>query len=102
MENERLDAVRAGALNAIDESKRHAVRFLIAAGVFEGVLMISILFLIDIKDRLQLLVFFCACLVYGTLAFGLFALKAYIDMSTLRVLRAVELVSEGAGTDDAA
>ena len=94
MNDQRLNELRRKALDRIDSSKKAAFRFLIAAAAFEGVAFLAILFLIDFSDRLHLLVFICACLVYAPLAFGLFSLKAYIDLSTQRVLQAVEL-----GTD---
>ncbi len=92
-----LNKVRTGALDKIEASRKSATRFLMAAGVFELVLMVAIFVLMDLSNELHLLVFFCSCLVYGTLAFGLFALKSYVDLSTLRVLNAIDL---GRGATD--
>ena len=85
-----LDSIRRQALDRIDQSRRRAWAWLIAAGVFEGLMFVAILFVIDWSERTHLLVFFCACLVYGPLALGLFALRAYLDLCTQRVLKALE------------
>ncbi|MFT4538934.1 MAG: hypothetical protein ACI841_003914 [Planctomycetota bacterium] len=45
----------------------------------------------DWTDAMHRLIFFCACLVYCPLVFGLITLRAYIDYSTQRILRAVSL-----------
>ena len=91
MTDQRLDDVRRKALDRVDKSKKAAIGFLVGAGVLEGAALLAIFFLIDFSDTLHLLIFFCATLVYAPLALGLAALKAYIDLSTQRVLHAVEL-----------
>ena len=91
MESKNLDDIRLRTLQSVDASKKVAVRFLVAAGVFETVVMVAVLVLIDFSNKTHLLIFLTGCLVYGTLAFGLLALKAHIDSAILRVLQAVEL-----------
>ena len=85
-----LESIRQQALERMRRSERNAKRWLVAAGVFEAVLFVAILLAIDFGNRTQLVVFLCCCLVYGPLALGLFALRAYIDMVAQRILRAVE------------
>lgn len=94
MSDSNLNGVRRSALDEIDKSRRTAKLFLAAAATFEGALLIAVLVLIDFSDRTHLVVFLCACLVYGTLAFGLFALRAHIDAATLRTLHAIGLLAE--------
>ncbi len=90
-----LDRVRRAALDRIETSRRHARGMLIAGAVFEGVALVLILLTADFGDLTHRLIFFCAVLVYAPLAFGLFALRAYIDLSVQRILKAVELVGVG-------
>ncbi len=89
-----LDNIRQGALERIDKSRKSAIAFLVAAGVFEAGVLLIVLMTMDFDDTTHLLIFLCACLVYCPLAFGLFALRAFIDMSAERVLRAIELLGE--------
>ena len=92
METTRLDNVRRKALDQIDSSKKTAVMMLVAAAVFEGAALVAIILLMDFGETLHLLVFLCACLVYAPLAFGLFSLKAWIDLSTNRIIQAIDIV----------
>ena len=50
--------------------------------------------MMDTGDRTHIVVFLAACLVYCPLAFGLFALRASIDLAAKRVLKALEVVTE--------
>ena len=90
MKQADLDRIRRTALDRVAASRRRASRFVAAAAVFEGILFVGILLVIDLGDVTHLLIFLCACLVYAPLAFGMFALRAYMDVSTLRVLTALE------------
>ena len=93
-----LDGIRRTALDRMDESRRHAKGLLIAGAIVEGLMAVAVIWVTDFGDRTQLLIFLCACLVYAPLALGLFALRAFIDHSVERIVRAVELLGQ-AGAD---
>ncbi len=93
MTNEaNLDDRRRAALDKVEKSEREVRGFLILTAVFEGALLIAVVLLMDWGDRLHLLMFLLACLVYGSLGLGLVTLAAYLKLNTLRVLAAVELL----------
>ena len=88
-----LDRIRGAALDRIAKAERQRLILLVAMGTFEGVCLILFVVLADWGDRLHQLIFIAACLVYGTLAFGLFSLGAHVQACTHRVLQAVELLN---------
>jgi hypothetical protein len=90
MSEGNLDAARKAAMDEVERNERKARRFLIAAGVTEAVLFIAIVMVIDVNDTTHWLIFLCACLVYGPIAFGMVALRSYLDLSTKRVLTALQ------------
>lgn len=69
-----LDAARKAALDEAEKNERKARLFLTAAGVTKAVLLVAMLIVIDLHDSTHLLIFFCACLAYGPIAFGMVAL----------------------------
>ena len=85
-----LDRSRRTALDRVAASRKRASRFVAVAGTLEGLLLVAIMLVIDMADVTHLLIFLCACLVYAPLVFGMFALRVYMDVSTLRVLTALE------------
>jgi hypothetical protein len=86
-----LNGIRREALDRMDESRRHAKGLLIAAAIVEGLMAVAVLYVTDFGDRTQLLIFLCACLVYAPLALGMFALRAFIDHSVQRIVKAIEV-----------
>ena len=87
-----LDDRRRAALDTVEKSEREVRGRLILTAVFEGALLIAVVLLMDWGDRLHLLMFLLACLVYGSLGLGLVTLAAYLKLNTLRVLAAIELL----------
>ncbi len=94
MSDTALDSARKAALAEAERSERKARMFLTAASVMEGAVFLAIIFVIDWNDPTHLLIFLCACLVYGPIAFGMFALRSYIDVSTQRVLAGIRFGQE--------
>ncbi len=92
-----LNGIRRAALDRMDQSRRHAKGLLIAAAIVEGLMAVAVLYVTDFSDRTQLLILLCACLVYAPLALGMFALRAFIDQSVERIVKAIE-VTRPAGT----
>ncbi len=86
----RLDSIRRTALNQIDKQEKASWWLLVAAAVVEATGLVLYLVLMDFSDRLHWLIFIAACMVYGTLALGLFAVGAEVKASLQRILRAIE------------
>jgi hypothetical protein len=95
MSEDHLDAARRAALQEVERSERRARRFLAAAGLTEAVLFVAIVLVIDVSDTTHWLIFLCACLVYGPIAFGMVALRSYLDLSTKKVLTALQFGPKG-------
>ena len=87
-----LENVHRAALDRVDQSKRSVLYAIIAAAFAEVILLLTFLLLADFSNRLHVLIFVAACLVYVTLGFGLVALGALLNRNTLRVLAAIELL----------
>ena len=94
MREENWGAAGRAAFDKVERSERKARRFLIAAAFTEAVLFIAIVLVIDINNTTHWLIFLCACLVYGPIAFGMVALRSYLDLSTKRVLTALQFGPE--------
>ena len=94
-----LDRIRGAALDRMDKARRWLWIFIALAALSEGGFLVTYLALMDFDDRLHVLVLVAACLIYITLGICVFALGAYIRMSTLRVIKGLELIS-GKSLDD--
>ncbi|MEM7481939.1 MAG: hypothetical protein AAF481_12260 [Acidobacteriota bacterium] len=88
-----LDQRRRAALDEVKKSEKHVRNLFIFIAAWELVLFLAIIFCMDFGDRLHVLIFLSAGLVYGTLGIGLLALGAYMRQNTQRVLAALELLS---------
>ena len=91
MSDPNLDAIRAAALREAEKSERLSKYLLGAAGVFELVVLVVVLLFLDWSDSTHVVIFLCACLVYAPLAFGLVALRAWLEGANRRVLAAIQL-----------
>ncbi|MCH9651355.1 MAG: hypothetical protein K0U98_24225 [Deltaproteobacteria bacterium] len=89
-----LDERRRLALDQVKESERHVKFFFVGIALWELILLVLIVAFMDFGDRLHLLIFLSAAIVYGTLGIGLVTLGAYTRQNTLRILAALELLSE--------
>ena len=87
-----FENVHRAALDRVDQSKRYVLYAIIAVAFAEVSLLLTFVLLADFSDRLHVLIFVAACLVYITLGLGLVALGAYLNRNTLRVLAAIELL----------
>ncbi len=98
--NDHLNGIRRAALVTVEKNER-AYRFWItAAGIVEGSCFLAFVLLADFGNRLHLLLLVTACLVYGTLAMGLFALGAFMQSWCRRLLKAIELSDVQADTKE--
>jgi hypothetical protein len=99
-ENVDLDRIRGAALDRIEKAERQRKYLLGGMALAEGLCLVLYVVLADWDDRLHQLIFIAACLVYTTLALGLFSLAAHVQACTQRVLRSVELLNGKRGPDE--
>lgn len=85
-----LDHIRSKALDEMDRARRNFRASFFAAVFFEGIFLLAMLLVADLKDKLHLLILFATGLIYMPLVMGLVALGAWIDRSVLRVLARID------------
>lgn len=90
-----LDQLRVAALERVKRGERNVQLCIIAAAVIEGCGLLGFLLLMDFGNRLHLLLLVMAFLIYGTLAAGIVALGAYVNLCSRRIVKAI-LASDGA------
>lgn len=95
MSEDAMNRARGAAFERIERSERWRMLFLVASGVVEGSFLLAVIFVADWSDRLHVLVFLAACLVYLTLGVAMFALWAHMNVCTQRVLRGIEIAANG-------
>ncbi len=91
-----LDDILEGVLDTAEKAEKRFNQATLLAGLVEGVLLVTFLLVMDFGQRLHWLLLIAAVLTYGTVAAGLVMMGAFINMNTLRVLKAIELI----GRDD--
>jgi hypothetical protein len=84
-----LDAVRAAALQRIDQAERRYKFGIVAFAFMEALFGGAFLLLMDFSNRLHWLLLVMALLIYATLSVGIFSLGAYIQASTQGLLNAI-------------
>ena len=89
-----LNGIRLKTLARVEKSERARRWWIVAAAVMEGACLIALILLVDFGNRLHLLLFVGASLVYGTLAMGILALGAFTQSWCLRILNAIELLED--------
>ena len=92
-DHDRMAHLRAETLDRIERSERWTKIFFVTAGVTEGIFLVLYVVFADFGERVHLLVFLAALLIYLTLAWAILALGAYVRTCTQRVLRAIELLA---------
>lgn len=81
-----LEQMRAKALEQIDRAERWFKLSFFGAVIFEGLFTIGILYFIDFKNPLHMLIACCTGVIYMPVILGLVALGAHANRNTLRVL----------------
>lgn len=95
--NQTLDEIRREALNRVDRSERSQRWWIAVAAAIEAACLLTFISLADFSNRLHLLLFIGAILVYGTLAMGILALGAFTQSWCVRILAALQLLDERNG-----
>ncbi|HEX5725901.1 MAG TPA: hypothetical protein VFX98_10585 [Longimicrobiaceae bacterium] len=91
-------ALVRNALEEADRRDRQSRLALTGAAVVEAALLGLALYLIDFDDRTHLLMLVLAVLTYTTLALGMMALAAKAGGAHARLLHAIQLLDERAGS----
>ncbi len=81
-----LEKMRANALAKIDAAERWFKAALFGAVLFEGLFTLGILWFVNWRDQLHLLIVCCTGVIYMPIVLGLIALGAHVNRCTLRVL----------------
>lgn len=98
-EERKIDGIRGTVLDRIERSERHYKLAFLGAAIVEALFLAGFLFLADLQNRTHVLLLITTVAVYTLLALSLMALGNYINRSTLRVLKAIELLG-GKDADD--
>jgi hypothetical protein len=91
-----LDDILGGVLDTAEKAEKRFIQATLLAGLVEVSLLVTFLLVMDFDQRLHWLLLIAAVLTYGTVVAGLVMMGAFINMNTLRVLKAIELI----GRDD--
>ena len=81
-----LDQMRAKALEQMDRAARNFKLAFFGAVIFEGLFTLGILYYVDWKNPLHMLIVCCTGVIYMPVILGLVALGAYVNRAVLRVL----------------
>jgi uncharacterized membrane protein YhiD involved in acid resistance len=95
-DTDRLDHIRETTLDRIDRSDRWFKGLIVAAGCCEVLGLVLMLVLMDFGNRTHVLILVAAMLVYLTIAFWTWALAAYANLNSQRILKAIDLLHRGA------
>lgn len=81
-----LEQARANALKQIDVARRNFLAAFFGAVIFEGLFTLGIIYYVDWRDPLHMLIVCCTGVIYMPVILGLVALGAYVNRVVLRVL----------------
>lgn len=90
---------RRKALDRIEESEFLFKSLFLLMAFLELGLGITLILLTDFSNRVHLLVFLAACVVYAPLVCGLGALWAHSNRNTQRILKAIDLLADSSDTE---
>jgi hypothetical protein len=78
--------LRVNALKQMDTARRNFLAAFYGAVIFEGLFTLGILWFIDWKNPLHMLIVCCTGVIYMPVILGLVALGAHMNRGILRVL----------------
>jgi hypothetical protein len=81
-----LEQLRANALRQMDVARRNFLLAFWGAVLFEGLFTLGILYYVDWKNPLHMLIVCCTGVIYMPVILGLVALGAHVNRVVLRVL----------------
>jgi hypothetical protein len=86
-----LEQLRAHALKQMDRAERNFKLSFFGAVIFEGLFTLGIIYFVDFRDPLHMLIVCCAGVIYMPVILGLVALGAHVNRNTLRVLARLDV-----------
>ena len=89
-----IDQLRSNTLIQIERAERHYKLAFLAAALLELAFFAAFLLLADLSNRSHLLLFVASVTIYAVLAVGLIALGIHVSRSTLRVIKAIEVINK--------
>lgn len=92
--NENVNKIRRAALDSIERNQKMFIIFIFFGALIEAALIAGFLLLADFSNRLHLLILIATITSYSIIIMGLFALGFYLKSNILRVLKAMEILSE--------
>ena len=93
-EADNITRVRSSALERIERSERNYRAAFYGAVALETLFLVAFLLLGDLKEnRTHLLLFMATVASYTIVALAIVALGAHVNRNTLRLLKAIELLS---------
>jgi hypothetical protein len=87
-----LDTMRASALAQMDRARRNFLAAFWGAVFFEGLFTLGILYFVNWRDPLHMLIVCCTGVIYMPVILGLVALGAHVNRVVLRVLARLDEV----------
>lgn len=94
MAEKNLNHIRGAALDRIEKSERQFKWALLGAVLFEGLFLVTFLLAMERGNRTHWLFLIGIVGSYTVIVLGLIVLGTYVNRCTVRVLKAIELVSE--------
>lgn len=88
-ERSELDQARVAALGRIEQAERMYKYGIVLVALFEGLLGIAFLSLMDFQERSHWLLLLGAILVYGIVLISVVNLGRYINAATHTILQAI-------------
>ncbi len=92
--NNNLDNIRENTLKQIEKNERNYKLMFVGAAIIEAVFLAAFLLLADFSNHLHLLLLISSISVYTIVGFGLFALGLHINQNSLRIINAIEAITE--------
>jgi hypothetical protein len=89
--NINLDKIRGTALDKIERSEKNYKIAFFAAVMLEAIFLLGFVLLMDVSNRLHLLVLIASIGIYSIIGLGLVVLGAHVTRNTQMILKAIAL-----------
>ena len=90
--SEKINEIRTNTLGQIERNELNYKLAFAGGALVELLFLIAFVLLADFSNRVHLLLLLTTMTIYAILIFGLIALGLHVNRSTLRVLKAVEML----------
>ncbi len=89
---EPLEDILGGVLDTAERGEKSRNKAYVFSVILEGTLLVAFLLVMDFGDRLHWLLLIATWLASGTIAALMLVLAAHINLNTLHILKAIELL----------